>query len=68
MATATKPRVSKIVGIQFSILSPEEIRKGAGSRRIEQFVNDLILGGEHKEVDSEVIQSDSGQVFAMWKT
>ena len=46
----------------------EEIRKGAGSRRIEQFVNDLILGGEHKEVDSEVIQSDSGQVFAMWKT
>jgi len=30
MATATtKPTASKIVGIQFSILSPEEIRKGA---------------------------------------
>jgi len=28
MAT-TKPTASKIVGIQFSILSPEEIRKGA---------------------------------------
>ncbi len=44
----------------------EEIRKGAGSRRIEQFVNELILGEEHKEVvDGEVIQSEAGQVFAM---
>jgi len=48
MATATKPRVSKIVGIQFSILSPEEIRKGAVTEitsRDTYIGNKPVLGG-----------------------
>jgi DNA-directed RNA polymerase beta' subunit len=45
---ATKPRVSKIVGIQFSILSPEEIRKGAVTEitsRDTYIGNKPVLGG-----------------------
>jgi len=49
MATmATKPRVSKIVGIQFSMLSPEEIRKGSVSEITSRdtFVgNKPVIGG-----------------------
>ena len=49
MASATmKPRVSKIVGIQFSILSPEEIRKGAVTEitsRDTYIGNKPVLGG-----------------------
>jgi DNA-directed RNA polymerase beta' subunit len=48
MAMATKPRVSKIVGIQFSILSPEEIRKGAVTEitsRDTYIGNKPVLGG-----------------------
>jgi DNA-directed RNA polymerase beta' subunit len=48
MATTTKPRVSKIVGIQFSILSPEEIRKGAVTEitsRDTYIGNKPVLGG-----------------------
>ena len=48
MATASKPRVSKIVGIQFSILSPEEIRKGAVTEitsRDTYIGNKPVLGG-----------------------
>lgn len=43
-----KPRVSKIVGIQFSILSPEEIRKGAVTEitsRDTYVGNKPVLGG-----------------------
>jgi DNA-directed RNA polymerase beta' subunit len=46
--TTTKPRVSKIVGIQFSILSPEEIRKGAVTEitsRDTYIGNKPVLGG-----------------------
>jgi DNA-directed RNA polymerase beta' subunit len=49
MASATmKPRVSKIVGIQFSILSPDEIRKGAVTEitsRDTYIGNKPVLGG-----------------------
>lgn len=49
MATmATKPRVSKIVGIQFSMLSPEEIRKGSVTEITSRdtFVgNKPVIGG-----------------------
>ena len=49
MASATmKPRVSKIVGIQFSILSPEEIRKGSVTEitsRDTYIGNKPVLGG-----------------------
>jgi DNA-directed RNA polymerase II subunit RPB1 len=50
MATmaATKPTASKIVGIQFSILSPEEIRKGAVTEitsRDTYIGNKPVLGG-----------------------
>jgi len=44
----------------------EEIRKGAGSRRIEQLVNAVALGEEHQETSNDLIQSSSGQVFAAW--
>lgn len=47
MAT-TKPAASKIVGIQFSILSPEEIRKGAVTEitsRDTYIGNKPVLGG-----------------------
>jgi DNA-directed RNA polymerase beta' subunit len=47
MAT-TKPTASKIVGIQFSILSPEEIRKGAVTEitsRDTYIGNKPVLGG-----------------------
>ena len=43
-----KPRVSKIVGIQFSILSPEEIRKGSVTEitsRDTYIGNKPVLGG-----------------------
>ena len=43
-----KPRVSKIVGIQFSILSPDEIRKGAVTEitsRDTYIGNKPVLGG-----------------------
>jgi len=46
--TSIKPRVSKIVGIQFSILSPEEIRKGAVTEitsRDTYVGNKPVLGG-----------------------
>jgi len=48
MTMTTKPRVSKIVGIQFSILSPEEIRKGAVTEitsRDTYISNKPVLGG-----------------------
>lgn len=48
MATTTKPTASKIVGIQFSILSPEEIRKGAVTEitsRDTYIGNKPVLGG-----------------------
>ncbi|MDP4832986.1 MAG: ParB/RepB/Spo0J family partition protein [Rickettsiaceae bacterium] len=44
----------------------EEIRKGAGSKRIEQLVNVAALGEEHQETSNDLIQSSSGQVFAAW--
>ena len=48
MTTTTKPRVSKIVGIQFSILSPEEIKKSAVTEitsRDTYIGNKPVLGG-----------------------
>ena len=44
----TKPRVSKIVGVQFSILSPEEIRKGSVTEitsRDTYVGNKPVIGG-----------------------
>lgn len=45
----------------------EDIRHGAGSKRIEQLVNEIVLGEEFAENDNELIQFPSGQVFATWK-
>jgi DNA-directed RNA polymerase II subunit RPB1 len=45
---STKPRVSKIVGIQFSMLSPEEIRKGSVTEitsRDTYVGNKPVIGG-----------------------
>lgn len=44
----------------------EEIRKGAGSVRIEKLVNNIITGEEYEQED-ELIQNNSGTVFAKWK-
>ncbi len=44
----------------------EEIKKGAGSRRIEQLVNNIVLG-EKQSYSDETIQSSDGTVFASWK-
>ena len=46
--TSNKPRVSKIIGIQFSILSPEEIRKGSVTEitsRDTYVGNKPVIGG-----------------------
>ena len=48
MASFNNPRVSKIVGIQFSMLSPEEIRKGAVTEitsRDTYVGNKPVIGG-----------------------
>ena len=48
MTTLSKPRVSKIVGIQFSMLSPEEIRKGSVTEitsRDTYVGNKPVIGG-----------------------
>jgi ParB family transcriptional regulator, chromosome partitioning protein len=44
----------------------EEIRKGAGSKRIELLVNKIILG-EKNNNDDELIQSTDGTIYATWK-
>ena len=47
-SSSSKPRVSKIVGIQFSILSPEEIRKGSVTEitsRDTYVGNKPVIGG-----------------------
>jgi ParB family chromosome partitioning protein len=44
----------------------EEIRKGAGSVRIEKLVNE-ILNGEFGKEEEEIITNTSGQVLAKWK-
>ena len=44
----------------------EDIRKGAGCRRIETMVADII-SGKTKNADEEIIESSSGQVIGKWK-
>jgi len=44
----------------------EEIKRGAGSKRIEKLVNDIILGEKQNYTD-DIIQSPDGTVFANWK-
>lgn len=44
----------------------EEIKKGAGSRRIERLVNNIVLG-EKQTYSDETIQSSDGTIFASWK-
>jgi ParB family transcriptional regulator, chromosome partitioning protein len=44
----------------------DEIRKGAGSHRIEKLVDQIVLG-EDKKIDEHVVKSQSGQVLAIWK-
>ena len=44
----------------------EEIRKGAGSVRIEKLV-DEILNGEFSNQEEEIITNHTGQVLAKWK-
>ena len=44
----------------------EEIRKGAGHRRIAKMVED-ILSGQTKGAEEELIESPTGQVLAKWK-
>ena len=45
----------------------EDIRKGAGNRRIVQLVDNILLGGKFKDLTGDLIQSESGQVFGTWK-
>jgi ParB family chromosome partitioning protein len=45
----------------------EDIRKGAGDRRIAQLVDKILLGDKFEDLTGDLIQSDSGQVFATWK-
>ena len=44
----------------------EDIRKGAGYRRIEQMVSNIVAGGSN-DADEGLVQNASGQVFAKWK-
>ena len=44
----------------------EEIKKGAGSKRIEKLVHNIILG-EKQNYNDDTIQSPDGTVFANWK-
>jgi len=44
----------------------EEIRKGAGNKRIEKLVNNIITGGE-QGAEEELVQNAAGQVVAKWK-
>ena len=44
----------------------DEIRKGAGSHRIEKLVDQIVLG-EDTKIDEHVIKLQSGQVLAIWK-
>ena len=44
----------------------EEIKKGAGYKRIEQLVNAILLGATHTG-EEEQITSKSGQVIGKWK-
>ena len=44
----------------------EEIRKGAGRRRIEKMVSDIV-SGKVKGAEEEIIESPSGQVIAKWR-
>jgi len=45
----------------------DEIRKGIGSKTIQQLVDEVVLGGAHEEIDGDLIQSSTGQVFATWQ-
>jgi ParB family chromosome partitioning protein len=44
----------------------DEIRKGAGSHRIEKLVDHIVLGEEQKP-DDNVITSPKGEILAVWK-
>ena len=44
----------------------EDIRKGAGNKRIELLVNNIILGKKITAND-ELIQSSDGTIYATWK-
>jgi ParB family chromosome partitioning protein len=44
----------------------EEIRKGAGSVRIERMVNE-ILNGSFRDEEEEVIAGHNGNTIAVWK-
>lgn len=44
----------------------EELRKGAGHRRIEKMVNSIV-SGETQGSNEELVESPSGQVLAKWK-
>lgn len=44
----------------------EEIKKGAGHRRIAKMIEDILSSGT-KRIDEELIKSTSGQILAKWK-
>ena len=44
----------------------DELRKGAGSHRIEKLVDHIVLG-EDKKPDNNVITSPKGEILAVWK-
>ena len=44
----------------------DDIKKGAGCKRIEKLVNNIVLG-KKADSDEDVIQSPDGVIFASWK-
>ena len=44
----------------------DEIRKGAGSHRIEKLVDQIVFSEDNK-IDENVIKSSNGQILAIWK-
>ena len=44
----------------------DDIKKGAGCKRIEKLVNNIILG-QKADSDQDIIQSPDGVIFASWK-
>ena len=60
--TALYIQISKIIGIQFSILSPEEIRKGSVAEITtrDTYVNNIPIiketkNGKHKHINTKYV-------------
>lgn len=44
----------------------EDIRKGAGAKRIEKLISEIVLGKDNDKKNADLIQSKAGLVFAEW--